>query len=350
LLDLTAAYGVFANGGARVEPVFIEEILAADGAVLYSAKPTAPIQVMDERVAWLISDILSDNQARTPAFGPNSVLRIDRNAAVKTGTTNNFHDNWTVGYTPELVVGVWVGNANNEAMRDVTGVSGAGPIWHQAIRAFLAGEPDRPFVQPPGLVRVEVCRLSGLLPTEDCPYRRWEWFLAGTQPVGTDSYFRQVMIDRRTGKLAAEDANPAYTESQLVLDLPPVFHVWAREQGLPLLVDLMQTAEPTLPGETDTGPVGPWIAYPDPNAVFYLSTTIPPEAQRILVKVVSGENYGQLTLWLDGRLLTTFTEPPYEFWWQLEPGEHQFSVTGLAADGSTVSGPVISFVVREMVE
>ncbi|MFZ0545325.1 MAG: transglycosylase domain-containing protein, partial [Candidatus Promineifilaceae bacterium] len=218
LLDLTSAYSVFANNGERVEPVFIEEILAADGRQLYTADPPAPYRVLDERVAWLISDILSDNQARTPAFGPNSVLRIDRTAAVKTGTTNNFHDNWTVGYTPDLVVGVWVGNANNEAMIDVTGISGAGPIWHQAIRSFLNGEPDSPFVQPPGLVHVEVCRLSGLLPTDDCPYRRWEWFLAGTQPVATDTFFRRVLVDRRTGKLAADGTDPAYTESELVLD------------------------------------------------------------------------------------------------------------------------------------
>jgi penicillin-binding protein 1C len=351
LLDLTAAYGVFANSGARVEPVFIEEILAADGTAVYTAEPPAPRRVLDERVAWLISDILSDNQARIPSFGPNSVLRIDRTAAVKTGTTNNFHDNWTVGYTPELVVGVWVGNANNEAMIDVTGVSGAGPIWHQAIRAFLAGEPDSPFVRPPGLVRVEVCSLSGLLPTEDCPYRRWEWFLAGTQPVAADTYFRRVVIDRRTGKLAAKGTDPAYTETALALDLPPEFHLWAREEGLPLLVDLEgESAAATTDGMEAAADAGPRIAYPDPNAVFYLAAALPPEAQRILIKVVGGENYGQLTLWLDGRPLTTFTQPPYDFWWQLEPGEHTISVTALAPDGSAVSGPNVLFMVHPAVE
>jgi membrane carboxypeptidase/penicillin-binding protein PbpC len=351
LLDLTAAYGVFANGGKRVEPVFIEEIVAADGTVLFTAEPPAPLQVMDERVAWLISDILSDNQARTPAFGPNSVLRIDRTAAVKTGTTNNFHDNWTVGYTPELVVGVWVGNANNEAMLDITGVSGAGPIWHQTMRSFLAGEPDSPFIQPPGLVRVEVCQLSGLLPTADCPYRRWEWFLAGTQPVTADTYFRQVVIDRRTGKLAADDIDPAYTETALALDLPPAFHLWARQEELPLLVDLMQTGETAAVTELNgASVVGPRVAYPDPNAVFYLSTAITPEAQRILLKVVSDGNYGPLTLWLDGQTLTTFSLPPYELWWQLEPGEHYLSVTATAADGTTIMGPTMPFTVHTAVE
>ncbi|MCI0398582.1 MAG: penicillin-binding protein, partial [Chloroflexi bacterium] len=343
LLDLTSAFGVFANGGLRLEPVFIEEIVAADGRQLYVAGPPSPVRVLDERVAWLISDILSDNQARTPAFGTNSVLRIDRTAAVKTGTTNNFHDIWTVGYTPDLVVGVWVGNANNEAMVAVTGVSGAGPIWHQTMRAFLAGEPDKPFVQPPGLVRVEVCRLSGLLPTAACPYRHWEWFLAGTQPVKSDTFFRQVEIDRRTGMLAAAGTSPAYIETQVVLDLPPEFHVWAREQGLPLLVDLERASQ-----ASPTEELGSRLrlVYPDPNAVFYLSTSLPPEAQRILLQVVSGEHYQDVTVWLDGRPLAGFSQPPYEVWWQLELGEHQLYVTGLAANGEMAASPITVFTVQ----
>ena len=345
LLDLTAAYAVFANGGARVEPVFIEQILAADGRQLYRPEAPTPRRVLDERVAWLISDILSDNEARTPAFGPSSVLRVDRTAAVKTGTTNSFHDNWTLGYTPGLVVGVWVGNANNEAMVDVTGVSGAGPIWHHALRAFLAGEPDRPFVRPPGLVRIEVCRLSGLLPTAACPYRRREWFLAGTQPAAFDTFFREVTIDRRTGRLAADDAAPTYTETKLVLDLPPAFHVWARNEGLPLLADLAPA--PQSP-PVSTAENGLRVVYPDPNAIFYLSPALPLEAQRILLQVAGGENHGRVTLWLDGSQLSTFTQPPYEFWWQLAPGQHQLSVTALAANGATVTGQATSFTVRSV--
>ncbi|MFZ0545355.1 MAG: hypothetical protein WAM60_07950, partial [Candidatus Promineifilaceae bacterium] len=247
----------------------------------------------------------------------------------------------------DLVVGVWVGNANNEAMIDVTGISGAGPIWHQAIRSFLNGEPDSPFIQPPGLVHVEVCRLSGLLPTDDCPYRRWEWFLAGTQPVATDTFFRRVLVDRRTGKLAADGTDPAYTESELVLDLPPVFQVWAREEGLPLLVDLTGSAEAAFAEAESNQVVGPHLAYPDPNAVFYISPTMPPESQRILLRVISDETYGPLTLWLDGRPLTTFNEPPYELWWQLEVGIHDLKVTAETAEGTILTGPITSFTVGQ---
>ena len=344
LLDLTSAYAVFAAEGVQQSPYFIETIAAADGHILYTSPAPARVRVLDERVAWLISDILSDNQARTLAFGTNSILRLDRTAAAKTGTTNNFHDIWTVGYTPDLVVGVWVGNSNNEAMSNVTGVSGAGPIWHQAMRAFLAGEPDKPFVQPPGLVRVEVCRLSGLLPTEACPYRVWEWFLAGTQPTAADHFFQAVMVDTRTGLLAAADTNPAYLEQKLVLDLPPEFHVWARAQGLPLLLDLQRVG-----GEVAAAVEIPTLAlaYPDPNAVFYLSSSLPREAQRILLQVVNGEPYRHVTIWLDDQELSTFSQPPYQVWWTLAPGEHQLRVTGLAADGTPISSPITHFTVNE---
>ena len=95
----------------------------------YSIRPTKtpPLQILDPRVTWLISDILSDDSARATGFGLNSTLKLDRTAAVKTGTTTNFHDNWTIGYTPDLVVGVWVGNSGYEAMHNVTGLTGAAP-------------------------------------------------------------------------------------------------------------------------------------------------------------------------------------------------------------------------------
>ena len=102
--------------------------------------------------AFLITDILSDNQARTPVFGASSVLQLaDRPAAVKTGTTNDFRDNLTIGYTPQLVTGVWVGNADNSPMQDVSGVAGAGPIWNQFMQIAHAGEPVAEFAPPPGV-------------------------------------------------------------------------------------------------------------------------------------------------------------------------------------------------------
>ncbi len=204
LIDLTAAYGAFASGGYRVTPVSILEIQDQQGDTLYASPQRAPERVLDARVSWLISDMLSDDSARAIGFGRNSMLKLDRPAAVKTGTTTNFHDNWTVGYTPELVVGVWAGNATHEAMRDVTGLTGAGPIWHQFLRAALTGTPESTFERPAGLVQIEVCALSGLLPTPDCPNQALEWFIDGTQPTQTDSFYHAVTLDAATGRLSDE--------------------------------------------------------------------------------------------------------------------------------------------------
>src|SRR5690606_26603064 len=112
--ELTAAYGALANGGYRVDPAYILEVRDRHGEVLYEWTPPARENpILDPRVGYLITDILSDNQARIPSFGPASALNIGRPAAAKTGTTTDFRDNWTVGYTPNLVTGVWVGNADN---------------------------------------------------------------------------------------------------------------------------------------------------------------------------------------------------------------------------------------------
>jgi len=150
LLQLSTAYAALANNGYFTDNNSILDIQDADGNLLYThaQRKDSPLQVFDPRVAWLISDILSDDSARSTGFGPNSTLKLDRTAAVKTGTTTNFHDNWTIGYTPDLVVGVWVGNSGHEAMRNVTGLTGAAPIWHEVMRGLLEGQPDHPFERP----------------------------------------------------------------------------------------------------------------------------------------------------------------------------------------------------------
>ncbi|MFN8374850.1 MAG: PBP1A family penicillin-binding protein [Anaerolineae bacterium] len=170
LLDMAQAYSIFPNGGYHVQPVYILNVSTRGGEVLYHWQPQPLTQrVLDERIAYIITDILSDNNARLPAFGPNSALNIGRPAAAKTGTTTDFRDNWVLGYTPNLVVGVWVGNADNTPMVDVTGVSGAAPMWNAFMRRVLLGQPEVAFQEPPGLLHIEVCAISGLLPTPLCP-------------------------------------------------------------------------------------------------------------------------------------------------------------------------------------
>lgn len=182
LLDLTDAYAAFDTGGVHHDPVAILRVAGTGGHILDAWQPTPGRRAVSPQVAYLITSILSDNAARMPAFGEGSPLALDRPAAAKTGTTSDFHDNWTVGYTPDLVTGVWVGNADNTAMRDVTGISGAAPIWHDFMARALQSLPPRDFVRPPGIVTETICPGTGLPPTVSCPDRFDEVFIGGTQP------------------------------------------------------------------------------------------------------------------------------------------------------------------------
>jgi penicillin-binding protein 1C len=182
LLDLTDAYGAFATGGVHHDPVAVLRVTDGQGRVLRQWTPEPGRRAMSPQVAYLVTSILKDNNARIPEFGSQSPLLLDRPAAAKTGTTSDFHDNWTVGYTPDLVTGVWVGNADNTAMRNVSGISGAAPIWHDFMAWALAPVPVHDFGRPPGLVNEVICPGTGLPPDATCTDRFNEVFIAGTQP------------------------------------------------------------------------------------------------------------------------------------------------------------------------
>ena len=138
LLDLTTAFATLANEGTYVEPTPIRAIADALGRPVAGWQQSEPKQAVSAAAAYLVSDILSDNTARTPAFGANSPLKLSRPAAVKTGTTTDWRDNWTVGFTPSLVAGVWAGNSDGHPMKNTSGLTGAAPIWHDFMEAVLA--------------------------------------------------------------------------------------------------------------------------------------------------------------------------------------------------------------------
>jgi penicillin-binding protein 1C len=343
LIELTGAYGTFANSGYRVNPVTILEVSDLQGNVLYTSPPTVQVRVIDERIAWLISDILNDNDARRLGFGEISTLRLDRPAAVKTGTTSNFHDNWTIGYTPQLVVGVWVGNTSYEPMRDVNGLTGAAPIWHQFMRTVLTGRPEQSFIQPPGFVRLEICALSGLLPTADCPYRSWEWFIDGTQPTQPDVFYQQVQIDTATGRLADESTPLERQRDQIVLNLPPQLQPWARAEGLTLLNDLMVAS-----GEgTDRNSSPPLLLIsPSSGGIYKQAPGLDPETQKLLLEAIGEANMEHVTIWVDGNMVGSFDQEPYQAWWSLVVGQHQAWAEGVLQDGTNVTSERVTFTVE----
>ena len=229
LLDMTSAYSVFANGGQRMPPVSILKITDFAGKTVYEYKPQAGEQVIRPEHAYLISSILSDNEARAPMFGRNSALNLSFPVAAKTGTTNDIRDNWTLGYTPDLATGVWVGNADYTPMLNSSGLSGAAPIWSQfmefAVPYITNGAPT-PFTRPAGIVDKIVCRLSGTEPSNSCDSQYTEVFASDQPPLppGKD-LARRVKIDLWTG-LEASDACKGPTDDRVVLN---VTDKWARE-------------------------------------------------------------------------------------------------------------------------
>ncbi len=179
LLELTNVYASFANNGIQYSPSLILQITDKKGQVIYTDVPH-PKPVSTPQVSFLISSILSDNQARAEEFG--STLTISRPAAVKTGTSEDFKNALTFGYTHSLVVGVWVGNNNSSPMDNIAGSLGAAPIWKQLMEKFLTGTTVEKFTPPEGITSEYICQSRGLRVQQATSSAYLEYYLAGTQP------------------------------------------------------------------------------------------------------------------------------------------------------------------------
>ena len=230
LLEMTGGYAVIANAGIKIPPVAILKIVDFKGNVVYQYQPPAGEQVLGPQHTFLMSSILSDNQARIPTYGTNSVLNLPFQVAVKTGTSNDSRDNWTLGFTPDLAVGVWVGNADYTPMLNTTGVSGAGPIWAQFMTygiQYLTGGKPTPFSMPDGIVQRTICTVSGTQPSKWCPSQRQEYFAVDQPPLPPeDDLWRDVQYDTWTGLLASPECTSNYIDDRLAIN---VKEEWAQD-------------------------------------------------------------------------------------------------------------------------
>jgi len=254
LVEMTGAFAVLANGGRRMPPVTILKIVKSTGEILCEQGTSSPCQpdgnsgeqVISAVDAFLLTDILSDNDARSQVFGPNSLLRLDRPAAAKTGTTNDFRDVLTMGYTPQLVTGVWVGNSDNSEMLNISGITGAAPIWNEFMRVALADQPPLDFTLPPGVRQFEICAETGTLPSEACPERRTRWFAEDRPPLPPEKdLYQRIKLDKLTGKLATEFTPADAIEEKVFKVYPEPYRRWAEEHGIP--------QPPTDPSDVYTG-------------------------------------------------------------------------------------------------
>ncbi|MBI9048499.1 MAG: transglycosylase domain-containing protein [Anaerolineaceae bacterium] len=229
LLELTGAYTVYANGGKQIPPVAILRVTDYQGNLVYEYTPPEGEQIIRAEHAFLISSILSDTNARIPAFGPNPVINLPFQAAAKTGTTNDFRDNWTMGFTPEIVVGVWVGNADYTPMQNTSGLTGAAPIWAAVMKEIIETRYDgitAGFKKPGGVEERTVCALSGAEPADWCPAQTTEYFAFDKLPLpASEDIYQRVSMDSWTKLIAS----PYCSENIVARDVLYIQDKWGRK-------------------------------------------------------------------------------------------------------------------------
>ena len=280
LLELTRAYAALARGGLfRRERVLLGE----------RDEPRIEARVFSPQVAFLITDILSDRDARIPSFGYLSPLNLPFPTAVKTGTSKDYRDNWTVGYTPRHTVGVWVGNFDGRPMNGVSGVTGCGPLFHDIMLVLEGQGPSGEFAEPPGLVRKEICPLSGMIPTDRCPGRMEEVYISGSEP----SEYCPLNHDRRAV------SSPA------------------KERGRPSQFPTRSLR----------------VLFPQEGDIFKLDPVLRRDYQSIRLRARVPENLGIAAVewWVNGRKVGS-SGFPYTFSWSLRPGPYTIKITARAGD------------------
>ncbi len=300
LLELALAYRCLARGGVYAsERVFAGEPVPPDR------------RVFDPVTAWLITDILADKYARANAFGTSSVLALPFPCAAKTGTSKAYRDNWTVGYTPGYVVAVWVGNFDADPMVDVSGITGAGPVFADVMRYLERRHPSGAFPEPAGIVHQDVCPESGVLRGPDCPYTLREVFAPGTEPRETCPVHRQKGYEQ----------------------YPPDYQPWMEDRGMP---------RPPAAGPL-TGDVR--IAFPEEGDFFRIDPLLRPEYQRIKLRAVVPEGCQSLTFIVDSQRLPEVTGP-FSTSWTLAPGTHRLEAEALGQGGGLLRSKPVTITVR----
>ncbi len=300
LLDLAGAYGALAANGQRADSYAIQRVRDGSGKVLYEHVAPPPATAVSADIAWLIGDILRDNEARAPGFGFGTALEAAIPASVKTGTTTEFRDNWTVGYTANRVVGVWVGHEDNRPMAGVSGVTGAGPIWRDIIETATAGGPVIVPAPPVDLVQTNVCTPTGLLPGPACPSPDSEWFIRGTEPREIERYYI-----RGAGGV-------------LLVDPPPEARALAIDAGLRVAFR-----------EDEAGEASVIIHQPASGTTVYLA---PETGTNNLILRATSSTSPIVAFFIDG-VLAGESSSGVPFIWAMEPGKHVLEAVVSTASG-----------------
>jgi penicillin-binding protein 1C len=328
LFDLTNAYASFARSGLWKPAVLVEQVKFVDGRVCIIPTGTARRSV-SERAAFLLTDVLSDPSARRPAFG--NAFRFPFPCAVKTGTTKDYRDNWTVGYSSEYTVGVWVGNFDGSPMRGVSGVAGAGPIFIDVMqdlfsRGFIRAAEICPV--PEGMAQQTVCSVSGGIPGPYCRTTIREWNSRELKHASTCRVHRAYWLEDHEGNAL----------EQIFVVLPPEYHDWMTDQRIP---QPPRDAVEILPQNVKRKKVPMLLAIVSPNNGdrFRLDPVLRREYQSIRIKPLIPDGLTKALLQVDGKDAGFIGRDGT--WWTLEPGEHRFRLCLRSEQKATKSREVL---------
>lgn len=318
LYELARAYRGLARGGVLGPLVEVRAATDGHGQPLPVPVELRPRRFVRREAAQLVADILADEQAKAPAFGFENALRLPFAVATKTGTSRAHVDNWTVGFTAERTVAVWVGNFDGTPMHRVSGITGAGPLFKRIMLRAMQGIAPAPLVDRSRFETAAICPLSGLLAGPDCPSAQTEIFVPGTAPTGPCNMHRSRLVDGRR---------------QPLLDVGPEYYAWARAEGLP--------AGPW-PGVDDDRPPQARLVAPANGDEYLIDPGYPAADQSIPVRALVRGALDVLELRLDdGRRLAL--GPPYATRVPAQPGRHRVE---LWRPGATEPSASAEFLVR----
>ncbi len=339
LLELSSAYAAFANGGVKVSPVSILKIEDSNGKKIFEHKSVNGERVLDEKVAFLINSVLSDNNARLLTFGANSYLNMGPKIAVKTGTTNDLRDNWTVGWNSNFIVGVWVGNNNNDKMKNVaSGVSGAAPIWRRQIQDASKLKTDNGFKQPSGVSQLEVDKISGY-PAHDGFVSYKEWFMDGTVPTGTDPIHTKIKMckndpTRLADSVSVSQGNYDEREAVIVKEKDPLTNKDLWQKAIDVWVSAQTDQVYKIPTETCGGSASIDIQIVSPGN----KSRIDGDTISVKYTVASAKTLVESRIYIDGTLEQTYgSEQSVSRQVKVTTGKHSLKIVAKDNEGKEES-------------
>lgn len=343
LVDMVNAYEGFAAEGIHHKPVTVLKITDSKGKTLEEFKPSAGRRVLDPQVAYLMNHALSDKSAKSFIFGNFAPFNFgNRPVAVKTGTTENFKDAWTMGYTPSLVAGVWVGNNDGKSMGGLAGAIAA-PIWHDFMAAALANTPIEQFVRPAGIKEVTLDADTGRLPTDTTKNKRTDIFGSWYKPVAATAT-KSAVVDKISGKLAT-DCTPALAKetrfaSEIHAEIPPTDVSYARWEGpvQALAASLGYTGGGNLPTDNDDTHK---CSDAKPGVTLTASQIASSSSYSIKAVVDSGTfTANKLDIYLNDQIISTQTisgDTTYEFTYNV-PTAGNHTLKAVATDAGLYTG------------